>query len=202
MRVRFLDTESTDLEGNFGRLLCYSYVDLDDEQVVTTRRDKKPWKGSKITDDSLVAESCKQDMEDADILVTWNGILHDVPLVNARLSAADLDPVRLGEKFGTWHLDLMYYAGGQSMKIGGRSLDRVAKFFHLPSQKTPLLPEVWADAGAGIKEAMDSVVEHCEFDVKVLKEVWPHLACYVKKIQFNLSEVWDVISMVPSRRAA
>lgn len=144
----------------------------------------------------------RDELERADMIVGWNSILHDVPLLNARLSAVSERPLKIGEKHGISHLDLMYYAGGQSMKIGSRRLDNVANFFDTSDTKTKLDGEIWQLAAAGEIEAMDQIVEHCEKDVLILREVWPRLAPHVKKFQFTLSEIWPFLGTIPSRRSS
>lgn len=213
MIVRFFDTESSDLAGNFGRLHSYSAVDLPlvpckgpgacdcRSQCTTFRRDRRPWKGGPA-DDSRLAVAIRRHLEEADVIVGWNSILHDLPLINSRLLAVGERPVRMGEKYGRSHLDLMYYARGQSMKIGSSRLETVAKFFSSPHQKTPLTPKVWAEAGEGSREAFDLIVEHNEYDALVTRDMWPHLAQQVKKFQFPLSEVWTFVDQIPSRRGA
>lgn len=202
MKVIAFDTESTDLSASWGRILCCSYTDVITGETWTHRADKKPWKGASLTDDSKLCIAIRDELETADIIIGWNSILHDIPLLNARLAVAGEKQVRLGEKYLTRHLDLMYYAGGQSLKIGGRRLDTVAKFFGTDNQKTPLDGKTWQDAAAGVKAAMDLVVEHCEADVLVLRDLFPKLAPYVQKFQFPLSEVWPFIDRIPSRKAA
>lgn len=199
MHVLFYDTESTDLAASWGRILCASYVDLAGN-VLTHRRDD--FKQDNVIDDGLLCSKIKETLEAADMIVGWNSILHDIPLVNARLAANGMEPIRLGERHGVRHLDLMWYAGGQSMKIGGRKLDTVAKFFQCENQKTGLDGETWQMAGAGDKPAMDKIVEHCEADVLVLRDVWPHLAPHVKKFQYNLADVWPFLEEIPSFRGA
>lgn len=201
MKVLFFDTESTDLSASWGRVLCASFVSLeDDAEPYTFRGDVRPYRGRNRIDDSKLVKAVRDELESADIIVGWNSILHDQPLVNARLALAGERTLALGEKHGTTHLDLMWYAGGQSMKIGGRRLDTIAKYFKAENQKTPLDGETWQLAGAGDREAMDSVVEHCEYDVLVLKDLWPNLAPQVKKHSFTLSEVWPFLTEIPSRR--
>lgn len=198
MNVCFFDTESTDLAASWGRILCASYTDLaDDSPMVTHRRDDYPQ--STPIDDGPLCGAIKSHLESQDLIVGWNSILHDIPLVNARLAHNGMDPIRTGEKYGVRHLDLMWYAGGQSMKIGGRKLDTVAKFFACENQKTGLDGEIWQLAAAGDTAAMDEIVVHCEADVRVLKEVFYHLAPHVKKFQFTLSEVWPFLTDIPSR---
>ena len=200
MKVLFYDTESTDLAASFGRLLCTSFLYLDEKDPWTIRGDQKPYKGRNAIDDSKLAVATRDTLEAADIIVGWNSILHDVAFINGRLAKAGERPCHLGEKYGTWHLDLMWYAGGQSMKLGGKSLNNVSRFFDSPNRKTPLDGDIWQLAGTGDSGAMDSVVEHCEYDVRVTKDMWPHLAPYVKKFTFSLSEVWSVVDQIPSRQ--
>lgn len=200
MKVTFFDTESTDLFASWGRILCCSFVDLFSDDVTTVRGDQKPYVGRNKVDDSRLVVAIRNELERSDIVVGWNSILHDIPLLNARLGAAGERPVRLGEKHGTFHLDLMWYAGGQSMKIGGRRLATVSKFFNVENEKTPLDGETWQLASVGDVDAMDLVVDHCEADVLVTRDVFPYLAPGVKKIQFTLSEVWKLLPQIESRR--
>lgn len=200
MKLLFFDTESTDLAASWGRLLAASFVSLEGYPY-TFRSDKRPHKGENGIDDSKLAISIRNELEGADIIIGWNSILHDIPLLNARLSRVNERPCKLGEKNGVWHLDAMYYVAGQSMKIGGKKLDTAAKYFQVNHQKTSLDGQIWQLASVGDKKAMDSVVEHCEADVMVLRDLWPSIAPYIKKFQFDLSEVWPWISEIQSRRA-
>ncbi len=197
MEVLFFDTESTDLAASWGRILCASYA-INDGAVFTHREDHMEGRTS-VIDDGPVCLRIKETIQAADIIVGWNSILHDIPLVNARLLKNGYDPIRTGDIHGVRHLDLMWYAGGQSLKIGSRKLDNVAKFLGCENQKTPLDGTTWQLAGAGDVKAMDDIVEHCEADVEVLREVFGHLAPHVKKFQFTLGEVFHVLDQIPSR---
>lgn len=195
------DTESTDLNASWGRILCSSFVTLDGDPY-TFRSDRKPHKGRNAIDDGNLVIAIRDELESADIIVGWNSILHDIPLINARLAKVGERACQLGEKYGTWHLDMMWYSGGQSMKVGGRKLDTIARFFEAPNQKTPLNGDIWQLASTGDREAMNTVVEHCEADVSVLRDLWPKLAPHVRKFTFTLGEVWPFIGEIPSRRRA
>lgn len=198
MKVLFFDTESTDLSASWGRILCASFVGLEGEPY-TFRGDTKPYRSRSKIDDSKLVVAIRDELESADIVVGWNSILHDQPLLNARLVLAGERPLRVGEKHSSHHVDLMWYAGGNSMKIGGRRLDTVAKFFKCDNQKTPLDGEAWQRAAVGERDAMDQIVEHCQYDVLVLRDLWPHLAPGVKKVTFNLADVWPFVDQIPSR---
>lgn len=200
MRGLFWDLESTDLSASWGRILCSSFVELEGEPW-TLRCDQKEFtvKGD-ATDDSLLAQAVKEELESADIIFGWNSILFDIPLLNARLAVAGLDPVRTGERHGVWHVDLMYYATGQSLRVGGKSLARVSQFLKVANEKTPTDGKIWQLAMVGDKNALNLIQEHCEADVLVTRDVWPSLAPLVKKYQFTLSEVWPFLNEIPSRR--
>lgn len=200
MIVRMFDLETSSLEGGFGRIHCASFVDLDSDEVITYRRDRLKYKGKKKSDDGKLAVAIRNYLEDADIIVSWNGIMFDVPMLNARLMHAGERGLLVGEKYASTHLDLMYYARPPVARPGSSKLERVQQFLKLDEEKTPLTPETWADASAGSKEAMNSIVEHCEQDVRVLKEVFLRLAPFVKKVQFSLAEVHPFITEIPSRK--
>jgi uncharacterized protein YprB with RNaseH-like and TPR domain len=201
MKVLVFDTESTDLAASWGRILCASFVGLEGDPY-TLRADEKRFKGKTMIDDSKLCVAIRDELEGADLIVGWNSILHDVPLVNARLALAGERTCQFGEKHGTWHLDAMWYVSGQTMKIGGRKLDTAAKFFKADNQKTGLDGEAWQLAGCGDKKALGQVVVHCEADVLVLRDLLNHLAPQVKKFTFTLGEVWPHIGEIPSRRRA
>lgn len=175
MKILFFDTESTDLKGMMARMLCASYCDLDGKPS-THRADE--FKGRSKIDDGKLCLAIRDELESANLIVGWNSKLHDIPLLNAKLAKAGHRPFRPLN----FHLDLMWYAGGASMKIGSRKLDNVAKFFKLEEQKSPLDWDTWQEAGMGSKEALDYVVEHCEADVKVLREAYKHLLPYVANL--------------------
>lgn len=190
MKIMYFDTESTDLSASWGRILCASFA-VNNGNVYTFRGDKRPHDiptvgkhipGEEMVDDSNLVVAIRDELESADIIVGWNSILHDIPLLNGRLQQAGEAPY----KGKTWpngsHLDLMYYATGSAMKIGSKSLANVAKFYSLPNQKTPLDGKTWQRAAVGERAAMALVVEHCEADVKVLRDTMPYLAPHVKKL--------------------
>lgn len=190
MKIVAFDLESTDLSASWGRILCGSFISTTEEQPHTFRGDRRPWKGKETVDDSKLCVAIRDELEKADILLSWNGILFDVPLLNARLQVAGERPYS-GK---TWprgsHLDLLYYSKGGSLRIGGSSLKRVSEFFKLPNQKTPLDGPTWQRAAAGDKKALDEIVEHCEYDVLVLRDTLPILAPHVKKLVLPFNKWW------------
>ena len=171
------DIESTSLKGSFGHIICCSFVDLLDQnaEVETVRIDVL--KGKRKSDDHRVAKAIKEKLEDSWIWAGWYSKMFDIPFINARLALHDMMPV---EK--RMHIDLLYYSKGQFMKLHSSRLDSVAKTFRLNTQKTDILPDEWLRAGEGDSEAINYVVDHCEADVKVLRDVFPILAPHIANI--------------------
>jgi uncharacterized protein YprB with RNaseH-like and TPR domain len=135
----------------------------------TTRRNQ--------IDDRELAVTLRDYIEDnGDILVGWNSKLFDVAFLNSRLLKWGERPLRKDLK----HIDLMYYAGGQFNRIGSRKLINVQKFSpDVDVSKTDVDWDTWALAGAGSKEALDYVVEHCEADILVLRKVFQQLKPHI-----------------------
>lgn len=133
--------------------------------------------GSDWLDDRALAVAVRDALESYTIVAGWNSKLFDVPVINGRLAYHGERPLRL-----QMHVDLMYYASGQFMRIGRRSLDSVSTFFHSPNRKTPLNPAIWDKADHGDMEAYDLIREHNLADVAVTRDVWAHLSPHIRTI--------------------
>lgn len=185
MHLVSFDTESTDLKALMGRMLCASFVPITSDartngepvKPYTFRCDDRRYKGRNLRDQKKLVIAIRDEIERYNGVVTWNGKLHDIPLLNAFLRKFNERPVK-----PQFHIDMMYYARGGSLKIGSSKLVNVQKYFGLSNEKTDLDWETWQDAGSGDTKALDYVVEHCEADVEVLREVYWHLVPMVANV--------------------
>jgi uncharacterized protein YprB with RNaseH-like and TPR domain len=134
-------------------------------------------KGDDITDDSALVAAYAKALSEYDILVSWNGKLFDVPVLQGRLAFHRLPPLQL-----QMHIDLMYYATGQFARIGRKSLQSVSEYFEVENKKTPLRVRQWDGAMSGKPEEYAKIVEHCDADVLVLRDVFPVLKRFVRTI--------------------
>lgn len=134
-------------------------------------------KGGKITDDSKLVNAYARALEKYDILVSWNGKLFDIPVLGGRLAYHGFKRVN-----PNMHVDLMYFASGQFMRIGRRSLQSVSSYFGSKNQKTPLDVITWDNAMAGDEAAYEKIATHCNADVLVLREVFDTLKDQVRNI--------------------
>lgn len=174
-RTAFFDIETTDLKAFMGRVLSASIAD---EFGNVTHRTYADFNGKTILDDAPLVEWLREELDKYDILVSWNGKLFDTPFVNARLIYAGELPTRMDKM----HIDLMYYAKGSLMRIGSAKLDNVAKFLGVEHQKTEISWPTWQAAAVGDKDALAEVVDHCDADVLVLRDVFHRLKPLIKNI--------------------
>jgi uncharacterized protein YprB with RNaseH-like and TPR domain len=171
------DIETTDLKGLMGRILCCSFLDGNTGEVTTFRADEKPWRGRTNIDDSKLAVAIRTHLEKYKLICGHNSKLFDIPFINARLAKAGERPVNV-----EWHMDTRWYLNSASMRIGSAKLENAQRFFELGEAKTAISWEQWQLAATLNKDAMDEVVYHCEQDVKVLRELVPHVLPYIKNL--------------------
>jgi len=168
--IAFFDIETT--FSNWRRMLCGSIAD-GLGNVVTLTHDTHP--GEDWRDDSALVKAYCEELDKYDVIVGWNSKLFDVPVLNSRLLYHGFRPYD-----PRMHLDLMYKATGSSIAVGRKSLDNVSKYFGVENKKTPLDPRVWDQADHGDKEAYRKIIEHCEADVLVLRDVYAKLKPMVR----------------------
>lgn len=171
MKIVAFDIETTSLEASLGRILCASFQPVwnngERAEPYTFRGDSKKFKRKDPLNDMALCEAIRDELEKYHCIVTWNGKLFDVPFLQARLLKHEK------RRFHPHlHADMMWYAGGNSNRIGSKRLATVQEYLSLESSKTPLDRETWQRAAAFHKESFDKVVEHCEADVKVLEEAY------------------------------
>ena len=176
LRIVYWDLETTDLSAFMGRLLCASFADA--WGTVTTRR-CTDFPMETPLDDSGLAEWVRDELERYDIAVGWNSFNFDVGFLQARLLRWGKRPLR-----DLMQIDAMYKArwGRYGSRIGSSKLDNVSRFFRTSESKSVVDWDIWNLASMGDERAMDYIVEHCEKDVLVLRDVFNHLKPLVRTI--------------------
>jgi uncharacterized protein YprB with RNaseH-like and TPR domain len=168
-----------DIETTFSTQPRVLYAAVTDEWGKVERFSRDMFPGTnRLLDDKELVEAYIDRLNQFDILVSWNGKLFDIPVLNGRTafhgSSKRLDP---------WmHIDLMYQASGSSMRIGRRSLESVSKYFGTAAKKTPLDVVTWDRAVSGDNTAYDLIAEHCDADVEVLRQTFGHLKRSIRSI--------------------
>jgi len=173
-KIVLWDLEATNLNANFGYMLCFGYKYLDEKKThVVSIRDFPRHKKDPV-DDRMVVQEAKRVLEDADMWVTWYGRRFDVPYVNTRLMHHKLEPLGPVAHVDGWEI------ARKHLKFHSNRLAAVAEFLGV-GQKTPLSGPIWVKAGAGDTCSIKYIEKHCRQDVVVLEEVyerikvvWPH----------------------------
>jgi len=170
MKIAAFDLETSDLKALMGRIFCCSFMPIiagKESKPYTFNLLDKKYKGASPIDDSKLCEAIRDELEKYNMIVGWNSKLFDLPLLNARLA-------KRGKRLckPQFHADMMWYAGGSSLRIGSRKLVNVQKYFNLSETKTEISWDQWQLVASGDTKAMGEVVHHCEQDVKVLSEAY------------------------------
>jgi len=158
------DIETTGLKGDFGRLLCCSFLTLPDNNLVTYK-----WTdySDSYEDDGKLAAAIRDKIEESDFSVGYFSKGFDFGFLQARLADA-------GERLLERHLHIdpiWYFRGWRGLKIGSSSMKNVADFLGLDEQKMDVPKSVWISANAGNKKALETLVDRCESDVRVTAKI-------------------------------
>lgn len=169
MSYIYLDLEMSNLDADFGQVLC-GVIKAENGKAKVFRFDEQrkydPVKRPQYMDAELVV-AIRDEIEshDGDIVVTWNGKKFDLPFLDARLLAA-------GERrlHRPLHHDALY-SSRFGLKLSSNRLDTVGRFLDVPVQKTLIEGRYWIPALRGHRPSMDYIVQHCILDVEVLQQV-------------------------------
>lgn len=191
-RIVLFDIETTNLDADFGYVLCFGYAVLDglvplgeatqQARVLTIAQ----FPGRHVTDDSALMQKAWEIIEPADILVTYYGKEFDYRFVNSRMLRAGLRPL---PPLGASHVDL-YYTAKRNFKLHSGRMGAVAEYLGCPFRKTEVSGPIWVRAMAGDPQAIDYVAKHCLMDVKMLTWLYyklrpmirqhPHMSALVR----------------------
>lgn len=167
MRVCYWDIECTDLKGDFGRLLCISILTHSGE-MITFRQDEYVADGraTDMADDRAIARDARDLLEQHDCTAGWYIKGFDIPFLNTRLVANGERTMRSRLCYDPrW-----YYSGWRGLSPRNARLKTVTEFFGYEA-KPEVSADVWVKARGGNRKAMDEVVERCEADVRIAKEI-------------------------------
>lgn len=180
MKFVSFDLETTNLNGNFGVILC-ACVKPYGEKVKIFRGDNYSSWTHKRSDDSKLARDVYEELKQHRVWIAHNGIKFDVPFLRTRLMKAGTemsqpiiyDPVRLARRY---------------MKFGYNSLEQVGAHFGIGG-KTLVTGDHWMKAALdGNHKSMNYIVEHCVADVEILERVAEKFAHLIPKLDTRGSD--------------
>lgn len=190
-RIGFMDGEMSNLQADFGQLLCACITDYVPRTMKEIKAGKKPWgpvRTFQLADydrhrwnDRSLAIQWRDAMEEYGLIVSWNGLKFDVPFLETRLRRWGLQGPAIKR-----HKDLLYTAR-YKLRLASNSLDSVSTHLGIHDKygiaKTKMEPERWTMALGGHKPSFNYIIHHCQLDVKVLAAVWQETSHLVTEIR-------------------
>lgn len=174
-KVLLFDLECTHLKADFGTVLCVGWKWLHEKKVhVPSIMDYKGWKRDTTNDSRLLRDFAKL-MEEADILITYNGKRFDVPYLYAKFLEHGI-PIPPN----TAHIDL-YWTAKNNLALSRKSLAVVSKHLKLNNEKTPVTGNAWKRATTGHAQSIKYVIDHCRADVLLLEEAYIKLRPLIRQ---------------------
>ena len=172
MRICYFDIETWDLQPTYGPLLCASIYDANENKMISLRQDvylRRKNGGVAVEgmhDDRLLLLDLKGILSGYHMTCGWFSKGFDIPFINTRLAMHGEEPLKSAFHFdGIW-----YMKGWRGLKPQSSKLKHVAEFFGLEPKPT-VEPDIWLKARGGAKKAMDIVVDRCEADVRITRDV-------------------------------
>lgn len=162
------------MKADFGTLLCTGYKWLGEDKVhVPCIADRARWKRDPTNDKALVKETYRI-LSSADMWVSYFGKGFDVKYINAKLLEHGL-PVLPNIP----HVDLFYTVKG-NLALSRKSLQNVAYYLRLRTEKSPVEGRIWKRAMVGHAPSLRYIIRHCRADVLVLEEAYLRLRSLVR----------------------
>lgn len=164
------DLESTNLNADFGYLLCFGYKRLGDKETKVIDITQFPRFKTDPTNDKDLIIAASKILSEADAWVTHYGGGFDIPMLNSRLLYHGLKPLPPITNIDTWRI------ARYKMHLHSNRLASVSAFLECEN-KTPLSGPIWIKASAGHRPSIKYVVGHCRQDVVVLENVYKKIRC-------------------------
>lgn len=168
-KVLLFDIECTNLDADFGTLLCVGYKWLDEDKVhVMSLLDYEGWDEDFTNDKKLVKDFMKV-YSTADLTIAYNGVLFDRPWLLAKVLEHKL-PIP-----PSIPMQDPYFTAKSNMRLSRKSLANIISHLDLDTKKTPVEGKIWKKAATGNKRSIQYIIDHCEADVIALEEVYLRL---------------------------
>jgi len=169
LKVLFLDIEASNLSASMGYILCIGYKWAHEAKPHIIRIDETKEGRKHVTDDIGVLKEFSKVYEEADIVVHHFGQYYDIPFIQTRRLMKGLKPMPVTAQVDTWRI------AKKRLKFHSNRLDAILSALKCPYAKTQLKGDMWIEAMAGNRKALDYVVDHCRQDVLALEWVYNHI---------------------------
>jgi uncharacterized protein YprB with RNaseH-like and TPR domain len=170
-RILLYDIETTDLDSDWGTLLCVGYKWLGDKNPTILSILDYP--GESIIDDQNLVKAFNKVLAEAEMVITYFGKGFDQPwmigkFLEYRLQALPNVP----------HVDL-FFTAKSNLHVSRKSLDNLVSYFQL-GKKYWVTHRDWKLAKAGDEHAIKEVIKHCYVDVNLTEKLYTLLRPYIR----------------------
>ena len=173
MKIISFDIEATNLDADFGYVICFAYKELGMPAKVLSISDydiheTEPW------NDKLLIQDILEIIKSADIVVSYYGKGFDWGFLNARLLANGLEPLP-----EVPHVDL-YWTAKRILKISSRSMANVGEQLNLKERKMYIPRKTWIMAQGGHLPSIRELSRRCKSDTLVLEQTYLRLRSQIR----------------------
>jgi len=167
--IGYLDIEASQLNANFGWMYSWAIKTAGKAKVdyaIVTRQEIL----NGVLDKRIIQELVDK-IKEFTLIYTYYGSRFDIPFIRTRALEWGIEFPAYGE---INHRDL-YYLVRSRMKLHRNRLENACDLLGIKG-KTHLEPKMWVLANTGNKEALQYILKHNIYDVKILEELHERLA--------------------------
>jgi uncharacterized protein YprB with RNaseH-like and TPR domain len=169
MKILAWDIEASNLNADFGVVICVGFKDVGEGKPVVLRIDDYPGRDIIAQERNLLVDVADR-LLGGDVWLTHFGTYYDIPFVNTRLLYHRLPTLPSGyPSIDTWKV------ARNRLKLRNNRLITISEFLGTEDEKNAIRPEQWLKALSGHRPSLDYIVEHCRRDVLVLEEAYERL---------------------------
>ncbi len=160
MKIGFFDLESSNLDADFGILLCYCIKEAGSDKIYESVVTPKDITHNTMPDKKVV-QQCVKDLSNFDLIYGYYSTKFDLPFVRTRAVSMGIDfPV-----YGTLKHKDVYYIIKNKFKLHRNRLEVACNELLGASHKTHFDGNMWRRAVQGDKVALSYILHHCRQDV-------------------------------------
>jgi hypothetical protein len=172
MKILYFDIEATNLSASMGYVLVIGYKWAGEKDVHILRIDQTKEGKKHKTDDIGLLNAFEKVFGEAEIVVGHYLEFYDIPFLQTRRLMKGLKPMPVAAQCDTWRI------AKKRLKFHSNRLAAIISALKCPFKKTELKGDIWIEAMAGDKKAIDYVATHCKYDVLSLEWIYNKLRPY------------------------
>lgn len=157
----------------FGQIIGYSAKWLNGKQITKALIDYAGYKPGKINDKNLVKD-VRGLLDEADIVVTQNGVDFDTKYLNTRFIAHNLNPPSPYKQIDTKR------EARKIMRLPSNKLDNLARYFNLGHKLEHEGYDLWKKCISGDRKAWNKMKRYNAHDVELTEKVYLKLRPFMK----------------------